>query len=118
MTLARDSLLRLLNLVLGASTGQLYQQLSLEDLRDTAADLRVEVRLIQFDDADRTVFPREISIDKNDKSESLRIELTVGADPDDAEAVAVRRWYPRVRGHERAQRHPASVTTVVTLRKQ
>jgi putative ATP-dependent endonuclease of the OLD family len=97
----KTSLLRLLNLVLGATTGQLYQQLSLEDLRDTATDLRVEVRLIEFDDADRALFPREISIDESDKSESLWIELTVGADPDDAEAVVVRRWYPES-GHDRA----------------
>ncbi len=40
------------------------------------------------------MFPREISIDPGDRSESLLVRLTAAAHPDDAEAVTIRRWFP------------------------
>lgn len=46
------------------------------------------------------MFPREISIDPDDKGESLRVRLAAAIDTDDNEAVAVRRWFPDA-GHER-----------------
>jgi putative ATP-dependent endonuclease of OLD family len=97
----KTSILRMLHLLLGAPTGQLYQQLSLTDLRELASDLVVEAQFIDFSDAERALFPREISIAEDDKSESLRVQLVVGADPDDDEAVTVRRWFPES-GHERS----------------
>ena len=97
----KSSLLRLLQLLLGSSTGQLFQQLSLADLRDQAVALMVEVRFIDFTDQERRLFPQEISIDQTTKAESLRVRLEVAADPDDSEAVAIRRWSPEA-GHDRA----------------
>ncbi|HXC77611.1 MAG TPA: AAA family ATPase [Candidatus Acidoferrum sp.] len=96
----KSSILRLLNLLLGAATGQLYQQLSVADLSDPTTDLLVEVQFIDFTDGERTLFPREISVAENDKSESLRVQMVVAADPDDPEAVTIRRWFPEA-GHER-----------------
>jgi putative ATP-dependent endonuclease of OLD family len=97
----KSSLLRLLNLLLGSSTGALYQQLTLADLRDPAGELIVEVVFIDFDDTDRALFPSEIDVAESNKAESLRVRMTVSANPDDAEAVEIRRWFPDA-GHERA----------------
>ncbi len=97
----KTSLLRLLQLLLGSTTGQIFQHLSLSDLAESTAELTVEVRFVEFTDAERALFPREISVDPADKSESLRVRLVVTADPDDDEAVSVRRWFPEA-GHDRA----------------
>jgi putative ATP-dependent endonuclease of OLD family len=61
----------------------------------------VEAVLTGFTDEERRLFPREISIDPGDRSESLLVRLTAAADPDDAEAVTIRRWFPEA-GHDRA----------------
>ena len=61
----------------------------------------MEATFTGFTDSERTLFPREISIDPADKSESLRVQLVVAADPDDSEAVTIRRWFPEA-GHDRA----------------
>ena len=96
----KSSLLRLLQLLLGSTTGQMFQQLSLADLADSTKEVTVEARFIDFTNAERALFPREISVDANDKSESLRVQLVVAADPDDNEAISIRRWFPES-GHER-----------------
>ena len=96
----KTSILRLLDLLLGATTGQLYQRLGLADLADPSAELAVEAILTGFTDEERRLFPREISIDPGDRSESLQVRLTAAADPDDAEAVTIRRWFPDA-GHDR-----------------
>ena len=97
----KTSILRLLDLLLGATTGQLYQRLSLADLADPSAELAVEAVFSGFTDEERRLFPREISIDPRDRSESLRIRLTAITDPDDPDAVAIRRWFPEG-GHDRS----------------
>jgi putative ATP-dependent endonuclease of the OLD family len=97
----KTSLLRLLQFLLGSSTGQLFQGLSRADIADGGAEMVVQATLGQFTDPERTLFPREISIDAEDKTESLTIQLVVGADPDDADAVTIRRWFPEA-GHDRA----------------
>jgi putative ATP-dependent endonuclease of OLD family len=97
----KSSLLRLLNLLLGASTAQLYQQLSLADLRDEEAELVVEARSIDFSGTERAHFFQAISIDPNTSAESLQVQLLVKRDEDDEAAVTVRRWFPDA-GHDRA----------------
>nr|WP_255524065.1 AAA family ATPase [Terrabacter sp. MAHUQ-38] len=96
----KSSLLRMLNLLLGSTTAQLYQQASVADLADTAADLVVEAHFLGFSDPERTLFHREISVDAHDKSESMRVQLVIALDPDDDQAVTIRRWFPES-GHER-----------------
>jgi len=97
----KSSILRMLNLTLGVTTGQLYQQLTLADLRDPELELTCEVIMDSLTDAERTLFPNEIDIDPNDMSETLPIMLTVAQEATDAEAVAIRRWFP-VGGHDRS----------------
>lgn len=89
----KTSLLRILNLALGP-TAQLYQKLSLEDLRSYEKKLAVEVSFGDFTDDERASFYREIDIHPEDKSESLRIRLEVQVDPDDPESVLISRWSP------------------------
>jgi putative ATP-dependent endonuclease of OLD family len=96
----KTSLLRLLHLLLGSSTAQLFQQLAVADLADASKNLTVEVGFAEFTNTERALFPREISIDATDKSESMRVQLVVAVDPEDAESVTIRRWFPEA-GHDR-----------------
>jgi putative ATP-dependent endonuclease of OLD family len=96
----KSSILRLLNLLLGASTGQLFQQLSVADVADHTQELLVEVTLDDFTDVERTLFPAEISVAPDDYTESMRVQLAVAVDEDDAETVTIRRWFPEG-GHPR-----------------
>lgn len=89
----KTSLLRALNLTLG-STAQLYQNLSIADLRDPDESFTVEVLFGNFTPDERALFHREIDIDPTDKSESLKVRLEVSTDPDDAESVQITRWCP------------------------
>lgn len=76
----KSSVLRCLNLLLGASTGQLYSWLAPEDLRDQTEPLVVEADLVGFTADDEAVFPDEISVDAaGDKSLTLRLEATIDA---------------------------------------
>ena len=89
----KTSLLRLLNLLLG-STAQLYQGLSLQDLRDEDQSLFITASFDDFTEEERTLFHREIDIDSEDKSESLSVRLEVLIDPEDPESVLISRWCP------------------------
>ncbi|WP_088284651.1 ATP-dependent endonuclease [Kineosporia sp. A_224] len=76
----KSSVLRCLNLLLGASTAQLYSWLSVDDLRDEAQPLVVEADLVDFTADDEAVFPDEINIDgAGGKSLTLRLEATFDA---------------------------------------
>ncbi|MDO5285408.1 MAG: AAA family ATPase [Actinomycetia bacterium] len=98
----KSSILRLLNLTLGTSTAGLYQALSVTDLSDPEKPLIVELTLSEFSDAERTLFPREISIDSEDQeTESLKVQLRVERDPSDDQAVVIQRQFPEG-GHNRA----------------
>lgn len=97
----KSSILRLLNLLLGASNASLYQALTPADLDDPEMPLVVEVTMVEFDDDERRVFPSEISIGEDTGSEDLRVQMTVGIDPDDEGAVLIRRWFPEG-GHRRS----------------
>ena len=89
----KTSLLRALNLTLG-STAQLYQLLGPGDLRDLEHPLVVKVVFVDFTDAERALFHREIDIDPVDRKETLEVRLEVQVDPDDAESVLINRWCP------------------------
>lgn len=96
----KSSILRLLHLTLGSSTGSLYQALSPADLRDPEQPLVVDVTWTDFTDQDRAAFPAEISVAEDQESESLWVQMTAETHPEDDEAVTVRRWFPES-GHER-----------------
>lgn len=96
----KTSLLRILHMLLGASTAQIFQSLTPGDLRDPDKTLEVEVLLAGLGPDEWTVMPHEPSISGTDQSETLRIRLDAAIDPGDPEAITVRRWFPDS-GHDR-----------------
>jgi putative ATP-dependent endonuclease of OLD family len=96
----KSSILRMLNLVLGASTAGLYQALDPSDLRDPEQPLVVNAWWSDFTEKNRRPFPSEISIAEDQVSEYLWVQMVVEVHPEDEEAVTVRRWFPES-GHER-----------------
>lgn len=90
----KSSLLRLLNLLLGSSTAQLFGTLSVKDIKDIGRPLLVTARLTNFTAEERRLFHREIDIDRSDRSESLDVRLEVAVDPEDDESVTIERWCP------------------------
>ena len=97
----KSSILRMLNLLLGASTAGLYQTLTPTDLRDSEEALIVNAWWTDFTEKNRRPFPSEISIGSDHVSEYMWVQMIVEADPEDDEGVSVRRWFPES-GHERA----------------
>lgn len=97
----KSSILRLLNLTLGASTGTLYQRLNKSDLAHLDSPLIVDVTLADFTDAERALFVSEINVAEDGTTESLNVQLSVEQDPEDEDTIAIRRWFPHA-GHERA----------------
>lgn len=97
----KSSILRLLNLTLGASTAGLYRALTPTDLRNPEQPLIVNAQWIDFSEENRRSFPAEISIDQDHESEYLWVQMVVEADPDDPDEITVRRWFPEA-GHQRA----------------
>ncbi|MFC9973876.1 ATP-dependent endonuclease [Spirillospora sp. NPDC127200] len=87
----KTSLLRLLNLSLGASLGQLYQALGRADLRDETKSLVVELQLVDFVEVEERLFYREIDIDPVSRTKSLTVRVEVTADAEDPEAVTIER---------------------------
>lgn len=96
----KSSILRLLNLALGASTGLLYQRLTGSDLASADVPLVVDITLADFTDAERALFTSEIHVSDDGATESLHLQLSVEQDPEDEDSVAIRRWFPQA-GHER-----------------
>lgn len=88
----KSSLLRCVDLLLGASTAALYSRVTAVDLRDKTQPLIIEGKIEQFDADDRALFPDEIDIDATTGLESLRIRLEVIADA--AETLDIRRSSP------------------------
>lgn len=79
----KSSLLRALDLVLGASTGHLYSHITGADFRDAGQPLVVEVDLMDFGPNDRALFPDEIDIDPATSSSRLTIRLAAEIDSSD-----------------------------------
>ncbi|WP_394217110.1 ATP-dependent endonuclease [Brachybacterium vulturis] len=96
----KSSILRMLNLLLGTSTAGLYQALKPSDLRDPDQPLVVNACWSDFTEKNRRSFPSEISIAADQTGEYLWVQMMVELDPEDDEAVTIRRWFPES-GHER-----------------
>lgn len=78
----KSSLLRCLDLILGASTAQLYSAITADDLRDSASPLLIEVDLQDFSADENALFPDEIKANPAGSAEPpvLVIRLTVEVD--------------------------------------
>lgn len=83
----KSSLLRCLDLVLGASAAQLYANVTAADFRDATQPLVVEVDLTDFSAADMALFPDEIHVDPVTGTTTLTIRLTVTIDDQDTMAI-------------------------------
>lgn len=89
----KSSLLRCLDLLLGASTGQLYNQITPEDLRESDHPFAVEADLCGFSEDEQALFPDEIIVDPNgEKEQTLTIRLE--ASFDDNETLSITRTAP------------------------
>ena len=89
----KSSLLRCLDLLLGASTGQLYNQITPEDLREPDHPFAVEADLCGFSDTEQALFPDEIAVDPNGKKEQT-LTIRLEASFDDLETLSVTRAVP------------------------
>ncbi|MBC6496369.1 ATP-dependent nuclease [Microbacterium sp. 4-7] len=88
----KSSLLRCLHLLLGASTAQLYSQITAEDFRDTNQEFVVEVELIDFSDDEKAAFPDEINIDASSGIATATLRLSAMVDTNETlniERIAV-----------------------------
>ena len=83
----KSSLLRCLNLLLGASTAQLYSWLAIEDLRVPDQPLVVEAGLEEFTPDQEALFPDEITVDPVTGKKTLTIKMTATFDTNQTLAV-------------------------------
>lgn len=83
----KSSMLRCLQLVLGASTSQLYSQISVQDFREVDAEFVVEVELTSFSDDEIATFPDEINIDAATGMASLTLRLSATIDSDETLSI-------------------------------
>ena len=75
----KSSFLRCLDLLLGASTAQLYNRITAEDFTDDTKTLLVEAELAGLDANDEAAFPDEPVVDPatGDKTLTVRLEVTI-----------------------------------------
>lgn len=84
----KSSLLRAIDLVLGASTAQLHGNLSADDFRDTDQVLRFEVELSDFSKDEKVLFADEIYTDPASKARSLTLQLTASVDASESLSIS------------------------------
>jgi len=88
----KSSVLRCLQLVLGASTAQLYAQITGDDFRDADSEFVVEVELVDFSDDEKAAFPDEIDVDATTGAKTLALRLSASIDANETlnvERIAV-----------------------------
>ena len=88
----KSSVLRCLDLVLRATTAQLYGRITTADLRNPDEPLVVSVMFADLDDDDRAWFPDETSIDPTTQAASLEVRRE--ARIEDGETLDIRRFMP------------------------
>lgn len=89
----KTSILKLLNMLLGATGQQLYQGLSVSDLREGSDELTVCARLAEFTEEEQSRFPFAMTVEE-DEPFYLDIRLDVRVSPDDPESVVIERFFP------------------------
>lgn len=91
----KSSLLRCLDLLLGASTAALYSRVEKEDFADPTKPFVIEADLANFTPDERAAFPDEILLVKGDpKSLTIRLEATL----DDGDTLQITRFAPHSGG--------------------
>lgn len=88
----KSSLLRCLDLLLGASTAQLYARLGQEDLRETATPMIVEGTLADLTVTEEASFPDEVTVNPSGGDRVLVVRLEV--DAGDPENLSIQRSAP------------------------
>lgn len=88
----KSSLLRCLDLLLGASAAQIYSSLTPADVRDANQPLAIEVELEDFNPDQEALFPDEITVDPSTGRKHLNLKLT--ATFDENETLSVFRTAP------------------------
>ena len=88
----KSSVLRCLDLLLGASTAQLYQRVVPDDFRDREQPLVIEAQLAGFGPVDEALFPDEIVVDPLTNCATLTVRLT--ATLDGTETLSIERIAP------------------------
>jgi putative ATP-dependent endonuclease of OLD family len=87
----KSSLLRCLDLLLGASTAQLYSKVTIDDLRDPDGTFVVEVDLADFSADDQALFPDEITVGAGGiQSLTVRLEASFDAN----QTLSIQRFAP------------------------
>ena len=89
----KSSLLRLLNLLLGATVQQLYAALSPSDLREADEALVVTADLTDLSPEEAGSFPYEVHFEGADRAK-LTIELEVRISEEDEKEVVIDRFFP------------------------
>jgi putative ATP-dependent endonuclease of OLD family len=88
----KSSLLRCLDLLLGCSTAQLYQRISIADFRDNSQPLVIQATLTDLSPDDKALFPDEATCDPTSKATTLTLQLT--ATPDGTDTLTIQRTAP------------------------
>jgi putative ATP-dependent endonuclease of the OLD family len=88
----KSSLLRCLDLLLGASTAQLYARIGVDDVRDAAEPMVVEATLVELTAHELLLFPDAVTVDP--AGGAMRLILRLEVDATDAENLAIRRFAP------------------------
>lgn len=84
----KSSVLRALDLIMGASTAQLYSNITDADFRDLSQPFVVEVDLRGFTLTDKALFPDEITVDPSTSTSKLTIRLAAEIDSSDTVSIA------------------------------
>lgn len=95
----KSSLLRCLDLLLGATTAQMYSRVSVDDFRDEAQPFIIEATVTALGAGDQAAFPDEITVDSatSELTLNLRFEATI---EDSDGTIAISRIAPSS-GHQR-----------------
>lgn len=83
----KSLLLRCLDLLLGASTAQLYARLGPEDFRDPDQPLVIAAELVDLSNVDQGLFPDEISVDPVTGAMRLLVRLVASIDANQTMSV-------------------------------
>jgi len=89
----KSSLLRCLDLLLGANTAQMYSRVSVDDFRDEAQPLIIEATITGLDADDQAAFPDETTVDPMTNGLTLTVSLEATIEDSDG-TIAITRTAP------------------------